>query len=174
IKETQEKEMNKLTKAFGAKIHLLERTNDTLEQENAEYKEAIARLSEELHHARQHKLEPVEFELENKRESLEYELEVDINVINDPSILIVGGATTTVQRLKQKLPNCKYFEVDQWYNDYFFKGIKQAILLTNIINHGMTYRVDKLCPKIPKRSVGATNVDLIIKEIVDHYQTTQE
>ena len=92
---------------------------------------------------------------------------IDINIedINQAEIMIVGGATSTVQKLKKKLPNCKYYEVDKKYNDQYFKGVKLAILLTNILNHGMTMKLDKECPKIKKKSITVTNVDLIIKEI---------
>ncbi len=79
--------------------------------------------------------------------------------------MIVGGATPTVQKLKKILPNCKYFEVDKRYNDQYFNGVKLAILLTNILNHGMTRKLDKHCPQIKKKSLSMTNVDLIVKEI---------
>ena len=81
-------------------------------------------------------------------------------------IMIVGGATPTIQKLKRILPNCKYFEVDKKYNDQYFQGVKFAILLTNILNHSMTKKLDKHCPKAKKKSVTVTNVDLIIEEIV--------
>ncbi len=92
--------------------------------------------------------------------------QVDVSLINKAEIMIVGGATPTIQKLKRILPNCKYFEVDKKYNDQYFKGVKLAILLTNILNHGMTKKLDKHCPQIVKKSVSATNVELIIKEIV--------
>lgn len=90
---------------------------------------------------------------------------LDIEKINCPEVMIVGGATPTVQKLKKILPNCKYFEVDKRYNDQYFNGVKLAILLTNILNHGMTRKLDKHCPQIKKKSLSMTNVDLIVKEI---------
>lgn len=92
-------------------------------------------------------------------------MDIDVESINQAEIMIVGGAISTVQKLKKKLPNCKYYEVDKKYHDQYFKGVKLAILLTNILNHAMTMKLDKECPKAKKKSVTVTNVDLIIKEI---------
>ena len=43
--------------------------------------------------------------------------DIDIEDINQAEIMIVGGATSTIQKLKKKLPNCKYYEVDKKYKD---------------------------------------------------------
>ena len=89
--------------------------------------------------------------------------ELIINDFDTPEIMIVRGASTTLKRLKQMLPDCKYFEVDKKYNDQFFKGVKSAILLTNILNDGMTKKLEKHCPNILKKSVTATNINRTMK-----------
>ena len=170
------KETNKLLK--------LSLSEEKLNQEKM-YKLQLKQLRSNLM-TTMHEKERLEKELENLKErcaqlesiikepseaeeqvyEMTLEQSVDVSEINKAEIMIVGGATPTIQKLKRILPNCKYFEVDKKYNDQYFQGVKFAILLTNILNHSMTKKLDKHCPKAKKKSVTVTNVDLIIEEIV--------
>lgn len=169
------KETNKLLK--------LSLSEEKLNQEKM-YKLQLKQLRSTLM-TTMHEKERLEKELENLKErcaqlesiikepseaeeqvyEMTLEQSVDVSEINKAEIMIVGGATPTIQKLKRILPNCKYFEVDKKYNDQYFQGVKFAILLTNILNHSMTKKLDKHCPKAKKKSVTVTNVDLIIEEI---------
>ena len=51
------------------------------------------------------------------------EQSVDVSEINKAEIMIVGGATPTIQKLKRILPNCKYFEVDKNIMINIFKAL---------------------------------------------------
>ncbi|HAX74070.1 MAG TPA: hypothetical protein DCY20_11145, partial [Firmicutes bacterium] len=156
-----EKNMSKRMKDLDAELVKLTRLNARLEQENMHLKKENEMLLLQINSTEDSEQDLyLEIELEPTTD-----VDVNLEALNNPSIMIIGGAVQTIQRLKQKLPNCKYFECDHKYNDDYFTGINQAILLTNIVNHSMTLRFDKLCPKVPKKSVKHTNVDLIIKEI---------
>lgn len=158
-KKRHETELQSKIKELNKSIILLNREKEQLLKQLSQLQDHCQRLqpSEEI----------IALETEELvTSSQEQDETFSLDQINTAEILIVGGATPTIQKLKRILPDCKYFEVDKRYNNQFFNGVKVAILLTNILNHGMTNRLDKLCPDIIKRPVAATNIELIIKEIV--------
>lgn len=163
LKRTINKQKLVQEKAHKRQLKNLQTMLITTTREKERLQQEIVRLK--------NKCEQLEFTLKNEDEQQDVNHEIilseviDVNKINKAEIMIVGGATQTIQKLKRVLPNCKYFEVDKKYNDQYFNGVKLAILLTNILNHGMTKKLDKHCPQVIKKSVSATNVELIIKEI---------
>lgn len=150
--KTYKLQLKQLQSTLMTTIHEKER----LEKELENLKERCAQLES---------IVKEQSEAEEQVYEMTLEQSVDVSEINKAEIMIVGGATPTIQKLKRILPNCKYFEVDKKYNDQYFQGVKFAILLTNILNHSMTKKLDKHCPKAKKKSLTVTNVDLIIKEI---------
>ena len=163
LKRTINKQKLVQEKAHKRQLKNLQTMLITTTREKERLQQEIVRLK--------NKCEQLEFTLKNEDEQQDVNHEIilseviDVNKINKAEIMIVGGARQTIQKLKRVLPNCKYFEVDKKYNDQYFNGVKLAILLTNILNHGMTKKLDKHCPQVIKKSVSATNVELIIKEI---------
>ena len=89
--------------------------------------------------------------------------------LNQSKILIMGGHPHVVAKLKEKLPNCKFCECRRLYQDDFFKNIDYAYIFVEWLNHGMTGKLNKIRPNIPKRVIAATNPDRILSEMEAAY-----
>lgn len=163
LKLSLSKEKSTQEKTYKVQLKELQFTLMTMMHENKRLEKELENIKEKYEHLES----TLKGQSETEEQVYEMTLEesVDVSEINKAEIMIVGGATPTIQKLKRILPNCKYFEVDKKYNDQYFQGVKFAILLTNILNHSMTKKLDKHCPQVRKKSVTVTNVDLIIKEI---------
>ena len=89
--------------------------------------------------------------------------------LNQSKILIMGGHPHVVAKLKEKLPNCKFCECRRLYQDDFFKNVEYAYIFVEWLNHGMTGKLNKIRPDIPKRVIAATNPDRILSEMEAAY-----
>lgn len=95
--------------------------------------------------------------------------ELNIEQLNKPEILIIGGHPHVVAKLRERLPKCKFCECRRTYKDDFFKGVKFSYVFVEWINHGMTGKLNKICPQIPKRVIASTNPDRILREMNEAY-----
>lgn len=133
-----------------------------LSQENKQLKEEIAALKDSLTILTQ---------------QVEMQEWIDLNVpqptqpvnLNRSNILIMGGHPHVVAKLKEKLPNCKFCECRRLYQDDFFKNVDYAYIFVEWLNHGMTGKLNKIRPDIPKRVIAATNPDRILSEMEAAY-----
>ena len=95
--------------------------------------------------------------------------ELNIEQLNKPEILIIGGHPHVVAKLRERLPKCKFCECRRTYKDDFFKGVKFSYVFVEWINHGMTGKLNKICPQVPKRVIASTNPDRILREMNEAY-----
>lgn len=137
---------------------LTKKTNEVeqLASELEQCKELIKLLQTQLSEQTPQSEEEVTLTLSDEKKSL----------LNQPSILFLGGHPTTIHRLKRVLPSCKFFEVDKTYDSQFLKNVKQVFIFVNYVNHGMVYQINKEL-SVPKRVLIGTNINQILKQCLD-------
>lgn len=164
-KDTARKETQNKLKDSQQQIVELNRKNQRLTEENKEYLQNNTQLREMV--------ETLLIKVQEQEHLLEQipatEESLTVDHLNRSDILIIGGHPHVLAKLRERLPNCKFCECRRTYKDDFFKGVKYAYVFVEWINHGMTGKLNKICPYIPKRVIAATNPERILREMNEIY-----
>ena len=144
----------------------LERTLKRTQYEKERLESELERMKKELQQLKEENQtlkENIQFlsSEENETESLNIELEL----INHPSTLFIGGFPTVMNRLKEKMPHCKYFECGTKVKDDFFKGVERAYIMTRYVDHGMVYQAEKNLPNVSIKGISTTNLSRIFEQL---------
>lgn len=174
-KRTLKKELNQTKIDYQTRLSKqLKDSNIALikaEQENRKLKEEIEALRKQI------STQPSEYStnspsLEKESPSLPLltlvSKEEKIKSLNRADYVIVGGHPNVVLKLKELLPNCKFYECEEMYKKNSLNGVTRAFINKIWVNHGMTEKIRKVCRNIPVCEVDATNPDRLLDQMYSH------
>lgn len=165
LKESHQSELQRRLKSQQDALLQSERENQQLQKEIEDLKQLLKQQKAKNHPSNDGvSLIKDNHSLTNPHLNEGVDDELDL-LLNQANLLIIGGYPVTINRLKERLPNCKYYECDMTFKDQFFQGIEHAFIMKNYVNHGMVYKVRKVCPDIPFYEIDATNPDRILLQI---------
>jgi hypothetical protein len=103
-------------------------------------------------------------------------IEDKANYLDSKKIMVLGGHPNWVNKLKRRLPNARYIDVEGYASQKFTRLDKYDLLVvcTNYIDHGLIYKLGEAIKDIKSKKVvmvNNVNTDTVLDEI---YSATVE
>ena len=141
-------------------LNATKRENRLKEQEIEELRRYVKELEQEL------------LEVDEQLETMQIPvsdvpMEELIEKLNKPNILISPGHQNLVNKMKEILPNAKFYELDRSYQNNFFNGVTHVFINKKYFNHGKYYKVKMALPDAKIYRITRTKLDLVLNEMVN-------
>lgn len=89
-------------------------------------------------------------------------------------ILIIGGAPSLIQRLKEQLPQSQFYGWNQTLPQLTSKPIKYGFILKRLVNHTMVRQIQKQLPTIELIDLETINPSRILSDIQSYLSLKSE
>jgi hypothetical protein len=97
-------------------------------------------------------------------------IEDKTDYLNNKKIMVLGGHPNWVNKLKRRLPNARYIDVEGYASQKFTRLDKYDLLVicTNYIDHGLIYKLGEAIKNVESKKVVMVdniNTDIVLDEI---------
>lgn len=170
-------EAKRTKELYEQKTKAIEESNEKLLEELEKYKREVKRLEEKNKENEEAKIENIKLRnfvfnnnLEDVQDIEEDEIsKEDIDILNNKKVVILGGSTPWVNKMKEKLPNVIFANLDTKYSNLEFINKNSIIFINTNMKHAFYYKIKSITSKLNLEYNyvhNYTNIDQSLKDMV--------